>query len=100
VLTGKPKGEILWQSRGNFAILFLFWLEGGIMKKAIYKIENLINGKKYIGQSVNPNYRFSQHKFGDSAISKAIKKYGESNFSFEILEWTEDYNERERFYIQ
>jgi predicted GIY-YIG superfamily endonuclease len=28
----------------------------------IYCIENKVNGKKYIGLSVNPNQRFIQHR--------------------------------------
>lgn len=74
------------------------------MKKAIYKIENLINHKIYIGQSKNPEYRFKQHclkkeKY-NSLINKAINKYGKENFSLEILGWFEDYNEKEKLYIQ
>lgn len=73
------------------------------MKKAIYKIENKINHKIYIGQSVNPTKRFRQHcnanKY-NSLITKAIEKYGERNFSLEVLGWYEDYNEKEREFIQ
>lgn len=73
------------------------------MIKAIYKITNQVNGKSYIGQSVNPVHRFSAHKsrarnndFSSSmALYHAINKYGEQNFVMEILEWTENYNERE-----
>ena len=35
-----------------------------------------------------------------SLIYDAIKKYGEKNFSFEILGWFEDYNEKEKYYIE
>ena len=73
------------------------------MKKAIYKIENKINHKIYIGQSVNPARRFKQHcntnKY-NSLITKAIEKYGEDNFSLEILGWYENYNEKEKEFIQ
>ena len=73
------------------------------MKKAIYKIENKINHKIYIGQSVNPAKRFKQHcntnKY-NSLITKAIEKYGENNFSLEILGWYENYNEKEKEFIQ
>ena len=74
------------------------------MKKAIYKIENKINHKIYIGQSKNPKERFQQHctrKMSyKSLIYDAIQKYGEKNFSFEILGWFEDYNEKEKYYIE
>lgn len=32
-------------------------------------------------------------------IHNAIVKYGKKNFSFEVLGWFEDYNEKERYYI-
>lgn len=74
------------------------------MKKAIYKITNLINHKSYIGQSVNPERRFQQHCYNRekyvSLIDKAINKYGRENFKFEIIGWFEDYNEKEQYYIQ
>lgn len=75
------------------------------MEKAIYKITNKINGKAYIGQSKNPRARWRDHvvgysKNGVSLIHRAIKKYGEENFNFEIIGWFEDYNEKEKYYIQ
>lgn len=76
----------------------------------IYKITNLINGKCYIGQSVNIKQRWRDHR--SRAISKgsegfesyfyrSIRKYGLENFSFEILEECpkEQLNEKEQFYI-
>lgn len=53
----------------------------------IYKITNRINGKSYIGQSINIEKRFKQHCTGDKQlIDKVISKYGKENFTFEILE--------------
>lgn len=74
------------------------------MKKAIYKIKNLINGKIYIGQSSNPERRWQDHinnynPKDNSLISKAIKKYGVQNFSFDIIGWFDDYNDKEKYYI-
>ena len=76
---------------------------GEIMKKAIYKITNNVNKKVYIGQSVNPEKRFEQHCYRHenykSLINDAIQKYGKNNFSLEIIGWFEDYNDKEKYYI-
>ena len=68
--------------------------------KSIYKITNKLNGKIYIGQSVNPSARWDYHKNrSQEAIGYAIRKYGVENFDFEIIEETEDYNTREMYWI-
>lgn len=53
----------------------------------IYKITNKLNGKVYIGQSVDINARWRRHCSAKDnfAIHNAIKKYGAENFSFEVL---------------
>lgn len=74
----------------------------------IYKITNLLNGKSYIGQSIDIEQRFKQHKnlkrlnSEDSPLHRAIKKYGLECFSFEILELCkkEELDEFERYYIE
>lgn len=78
------------------------------MKKAIYKITNLINGKSYVGQSKDPTRRWKEHKWDafnpnckeNSAIHRAFLKYGIDNFQFTIIGWFEDYNEKEKQYIK
>lgn len=73
------------------------------MSIGIYKIENLLSHKIYIGQSVNIEKRWKQHcqSSSDSLIAKAIQKYGKDNFVFSILEECplDKLNEREDFYI-
>lgn len=76
------------------------------MKKAIYKITNKINGKIYIGQTIHPQRRWIEHKQkarhsqDKYPIHLAIEKYGENNFTFEIIEWTENYDEEEKRLIK
>jgi len=76
------------------------------MKKAIYKIENIVNHKIYIGQTINPQKRWKEHltsaKINNNnyAIHQAIRKYGEENFSFSVLEWTDNFNEKEKELIK
>lgn len=77
----------------------------------IYKWTNKINGKIYIGQSVNIENRRKKH-IADSYYTKsntyntafhsAIRKYGEENFTFEVLCicQKEELNVLEKFYIQ
>lgn len=76
------------------------------MNKAIYKITNLINNKVYIGQTIHPERRWTEHKqkakHGQDKfpIHLTINKYGEENFTFEIIEWTEDFNNEEKRLIK
>lgn len=68
----------------------------------IYKIENLINHKVYIGQSVDIERRFRGHinKEHNHHLKHAFKKYGIENFSFEIIKETKDLDYWEIFLIQ
>lgn len=51
----------------------------------IYIIKNLINGKFYIGESLNIKKRIYQHiRSKTQPIHKAIQKYGLENFEIEI----------------
>lgn len=74
----------------------------------IYKITNKINGKSYIGQTVDFNRRKRNHfnkKEGDKecyAIHQAFFKYGKENFSIEVIEKCskEELDEKEKYYIK
>jgi group I intron endonuclease len=71
----------------------------------IYKITNLKNGKSYVGQTVRKlSERLKEHrKSKDTAIGRALRKYGNIYFSVDILEECssiEELNEKEIFYIQ
>lgn len=75
------------------------------MSIGIYKIENLINKKIYIGQSVHIERRWAEHcqHSSNSLISQAIQKYGKQNFSFAILQEESDItklNQLEANYIR
>lgn len=73
----------------------------------IYKIVNLVNGKIYVGQSINIQKRWYQHKSdynkegGCPILYAAIRKYGIENFSFEVIEECslELLDEREKHWI-
>lgn len=74
-------------------------------KGHIYVITNLINGKQYVGQTSRDIYvRFDEHCYdaSNSAIHKAIEKYGVSNFSLQELETVDldKLDEREQFWIK
>ena len=54
----------------------------------IYSVTNTLNNKVYIGQSIDVERRWKQHKYGKGnlILRNAIKKHGIDNFKFEILE--------------
>lgn len=79
----------------------------------IYCIQNMINGKRYIGSSKDIYVRFSQHKGElnkgkhiNTLLQRAWNKYGKENFKFYIMEETGDILTRrellelEDFYIE
>ncbi len=76
----------------------------------IYKITNTVNGKVYIGQTIqDPQIRFKAHAYElnrgvkkNRKFQNAWNKYGEESFEFSVvLECDEkDLNEKEREYIQ
>ena len=65
------------------------------MACGIYKITNKINNKSYIGQAIDIQTRWNKEKSRaflpasneyNKTLSKAFRKYGLDNFTFEILE--------------
>lgn len=77
----------------------------------IYKYQNKINGKIYIGQSVDIEARYRGHKSAsfnpkdkdyNMVIHQAIRKYGLENFDFQIIEKCPQglLNEREVYWIK
>ena len=72
----------------------------------IYKITNLINQKVYIGQSINIQQRWEEHKYYSSnektLLQKAFKKYGIDNFNFEVIEECDikDLDDKEIYWIK
>ena len=87
---------------------YYFRLKEGGKMTGIYKIENMINHKVYIGQSVLIETRWSAHrgrlnrgKMGKHPLQQSWTKYGENNFSFSVLEEcsADELDEREIYYI-
>lgn len=72
----------------------------------IYTYRNVINGKIYVGRTIDPTRRHNQylretHK--PRAINRAMKKYGETNFSYQVIDHAdteEGLNFLERHYIE
>lgn len=61
----------------------------------IYCITNLINGKQYVGQTIQTlKVRFAEHCRKDKGyIGHAIQKHGKENFIIELLDTAQDINE-------
>lgn len=74
------------------------------MKCGIYKITNITNNKSYIGKSKNIENRWKDHQRATDnyAIHVAMRQYGVSNFTFEIIEECEfeDLNKKEIYWIK
>lgn len=76
----------------------------------IYMISNNINGKIYIGKTIDPDKRWRRHRNRAASndkrycyyIHRALNKYGWRNFTFEVIEQHQnkkDQNEAEKFWI-
>ena len=74
----------------------------------IYKIENKVNGKIYVGQSIDIKTRWYNHRkelngnrHHNEHLQNAWNKYGEGQFTFDIIEecTVDNIDEREIFWI-
>ena len=78
-----------------------------LMKGYIYLIENKINGKKYVGKTYNSiEHRWKEHlrdfhkeRNRKRPLYKAMMKYGLENFTISELEYCENCEEREKYWI-
>lgn len=74
--------------------------------RGIYKITNLINNKVYIGQSDRLNererehfYRLGKNEHHNEHLQKSYNKHGKDNFIFVNVEFTDDLDNREIYWI-
>ena len=85
-------------------------IKNNINKSGIYRWKNLVNGKSYVGSSVNLSRRFKSYynrnylslsSAKTMLICKALLKYGHDNFSLEILEYCDKsvILTREQYYL-
>lgn len=73
----------------------------------VYKINNTSSGDFYIGSSKDIKRRWHQHKClsvwtkqPNSRMYKDMAQYGLNNFTFEIIEETDNLKEREQYWIE
>lgn len=87
---------------------FVYFRARGKFMAYIYKIVNRVNGKLYIGKTqFSIERRFQEHiraskkeNCANRPIYKAMKKYGIDNFYVELIEETNNPEEREQFWIK
>jgi len=72
----------------------------------IYKIENVENGKFYIGSSKDYKVRFNRHMYHlrkgthhNIYMQRTYDKYGAECFAISVIEETDDLFEREKYWI-
>lgn len=69
----------------------------------VYLIQNMKNGKKYVGQTTQPlEIRFNQHAHAKSAIGRSIRHNGIENFRYGVIKscaTREELNHWEKFFI-
>lgn len=95
----------------NHFPIFINWepLGGRYMNSGIYCIKNIVNGKIYIGQTIDLDKRYKEHlrelknnyHFNEH-LQKSFIKYGEESFEFIVLEKCDKdkLNDLEMHYIQ
>jgi hypothetical protein len=77
------------------------------IEPGVYMFTCLVNGKRYIGESNQPQRRKSEHlysiAYGNLLSNKLMKEdmlqYGIDKFKFEILETTPNHKEQEQYWI-
>lgn len=77
------------------------------IKPGVYMFTCLVNGKRYIGESNQPERRRKEHLYsithGHNLSNPTMKddmlKYGIDKFKFEILELTPNHKVREQYWI-
>ena len=77
-------------------------------KSGIYSIINTENGKRYVGQTYDVDYRWKRHRFdlshnyhSNNHLQSAWNKYGSDVFEYSVLEMCEidNLDERELWWI-
>lgn len=70
----------------------------------VYCITNKANNKRYVGLTTREvMQRFEEHRYADSYIGNAIRKYGADNFGIDVIDTADNHSElceKERAWIE
>ena len=95
-----------------YGIIKVYYMKGfDIMsykkESGIYRIYCKVNGKSYIGQSTRLRERLYQHKYylnknksHHTLLQEDWNKYGQDEFEEEVLEYCDNLDEREIYYVK
>lgn len=99
-----------WRGNNKERVTTLHKNHMKILTPGVYMIKNIMNGKRYVGQSTQPNRRKYEHmyirkkKIGctNEWLQEDLKQYGRQAFIFGILEHCteEDLLAKEEHYIR
>lgn len=97
-------------SNGGTAYFIVAQHDADLSKGGIYQIRNMRNNRIYVGSAKKFRKRWREHRnglngnyHGNDHLQKSWKLNGENKFTFEVIEYIDDYDslfEREKYWLE